>query len=247
MEQNKNGTSFFGGAGFYIVLFLALAIIGASGYFIINNVFHIGQRNDPPRMDIVENAEHPLPDIEVHEDITLPQPSPGTTAPVAGTARIPAESGTNSAADTGAKAEKKTTDTRILPPLEGNTVTPFSMDTLLYNATMDDWRTHNGIDIAAAEDSAVTAAAAGKVLSVTDDYWLGTTVCVECADGYVLTYASLQGSPAVSEGDTVAPGDMIGTAGASSILEEDAGVHLHFSVTKDGVFVDPTEYLKRAG
>ncbi len=33
-------------------------------------------------------------------------------------------------------------------PLDGETVTAFSMDELLYNETLRDWRTHDGVDIA---------------------------------------------------------------------------------------------------
>lgn len=34
-------------------------------------------------------------------------------------------------------------------------LTAFSVDQLLYNETLDDWRTHDGVDIAAAEGDAV--------------------------------------------------------------------------------------------
>ena len=39
----------------------------------------------------------------------------------------------------------------VVSPLEGDVVAAFSMDQLLYNETLEDWRTHDGMDIAAAE------------------------------------------------------------------------------------------------
>lgn len=109
---------------------------------------------------------------------------------------------------------------------------------------MNDWRTHNGVDISAQEGDAVSAAASGKVLSVVEDYWLGTTVTISCADGYELTYGSLQ-TVDVSAGQQVNAGDTIGSAGMTALLEEALGPHLHFSVVKDGVAVDPAVYLKQ--
>ena len=77
-----------------------------------------------------------------------------------------------------------------------------------------------------------------------EDYWLGTTVTISCADGYELTYGSLQTAD-VSAGQQVSAGDTIGSAGMTALLEEALGPHLHFSVVKDGVAVDPAVYLKQ--
>ena len=49
----------------------------------------------------------------------------------------------------------------IVPPLTGETVAAFSADALQYNDTLADWRTHEGLDIAAAEGTEVCAACAG--------------------------------------------------------------------------------------
>ena len=54
----------------------------------------------------------------------------------------------------------------VVPPLAGETAAVFSIDQLTYDATLGDWRTHDGIDIRAAAGDAVVAAAAGTVLSV---------------------------------------------------------------------------------
>ena len=36
---------------------------------------------------------------------------------------------------------------QVVSPLDGTTVTVFSMTELLYDPTMADWRTHDGIDV----------------------------------------------------------------------------------------------------
>lgn len=229
--------SFLNGAGFYIVLFLAIAIIGASGYFIYDTVSHNRDTQDSLANQAVlsEQPEHAVSDSETDTEITAPRPSEERqTVAVSNTAEISATT-----------PATKPTDTTVVLPLHGETVMPFSMDELLYNETMGDWRTHNGVDIAADEGTAVVAAASGKVTSVVNDYWMGSTVTIACGDNYELTYASLS-HPTVSAGDTVGAGDTIGSVGATALQEEALGAHLHFSVVRNGVLMDPAVYLSKA-
>ena len=151
---------------------------------------------------------------------------PGDTVPAMSPSDIPAE-------------EPLT----VTAPLAGETVAVFSVDQLTYNATLDDWRTHDGIDIQAEAGTPVVSAAAGTVLSIRQDSRLGTTVVVEHAGGYATTYASLQPEVSVLAGDELEAGAPIGTVGNTSITEAGLGAHLHFSVTKDGAFIDPAQFL----
>lgn len=133
---------------------------------------------------------------------------------------------------------------QVCSPLDGTTVTVFSMNELMYDETMADWRTHDGLDIQAEEGDAVKTAAAGKVKSVYYDELMGATVVIEHEDGYTTQYSSLQQEPPVEAGKTVAAGDIIGCVGSTAAAESNLGPHLHFSVSKDGKTVDPSEYVK---
>lgn len=133
----------------------------------------------------------------------------------------------------------------VVQPLEGEVVTAFSVDELLYSATMDDWRIHDGVDIAAQEGDSVVSASAGTVLSVTEDAMLGTTVVIDHGNGIEATYASLQEGPMVAPGEQVSAGQIIGTVGTTAASEAAQGPHLHFSVTQDGDTLDPNEFLSR--
>ena len=54
----------------------------------------------------------------------------------------------------------------------------------------------------------------------------------------------VQGMLATMEiGDTVLTGDIIGTVGRTAIAESEEASHIHLSMTKDGVSVDPLEHL----
>ena len=133
---------------------------------------------------------------------------------------------------------------QVVSPLDGTTVTVFSMTELMYDDTMADWRTHNGLDIQAGEGDAVKTAAAGTVVSVRNDELMGTTVVIDHPGGYTTTYASLQENPPVLSGDQVSAGDIIGCVGATAAAESGMGPQLHFSVSKDGSVIDPSEYVK---
>ena len=132
---------------------------------------------------------------------------------------------------------------QVVSPLDGTTVTVFSMTELMYDDTMADWRTHNGLDIQAGEGDAVKTAAAGTVASVINDEMMGTTVTIDHAGGFTTTYASLQKDPPVTAGQQVAAGDIIGRVGSTASAESSMGPHLHFSVSRDGELIDPSEYV----
>ena len=132
---------------------------------------------------------------------------------------------------------------QVCSPLDGTTVTVFSMTELLYDPTMADWRTHDGIDVQADEGAAVKTAAAGTVQSVTDDELMGTTVVIQHDGGYATQYSSLQADVPVQQGQQVAAGEVIGRVGATSAAESRMGPHLHFSVSRDGAVIDPHDYV----
>jgi murein DD-endopeptidase MepM/ murein hydrolase activator NlpD len=99
---------------------------------------------------------------------------------------------------------------------------------------MADWRTHAAIDIAAEIGTTVIAAASGTVKSVYSDDLYGTTVTIDHGGGLVSLYANLAALPAVSEGEYVGVGDVIGSVGATAIAEAGDVTHLHFAMIIDG-------------
>ncbi|MEG9225743.1 peptidoglycan DD-metalloendopeptidase family protein [Aeromicrobium sp. Sec7.5] len=100
-------------------------------------------------------------------------------------------------------------------------------------------RAHDGIDFGAPCGSPVTAAAAGRVASVSRAGGFGLRVEIDHGGGRVTSYSHLS-SAGVAPGATVAAGDTVarvGTTGTST------GCHLHFSVHDHGRAVDPAPLL----
>ena len=124
-------------------------------------------------------------------------------------------------------------------PVQGDILTDYSLEVLSYNPTMDDWRTHDGLDIASAAGTEVKAAAAGTVTAVLQDAMMGTTVVVEHGGGLTSTYSNLASVPTVAVGDTVGAGSVLGSVGGTAIAESALASHLHFSMSLDGSTVDP--------
>ena len=134
----------------------------------------------------------------------------------------------------------------IVWPLRGAVVAAFSADALSYDETMGDWRTHGGVDLAAAIGTEVLAMGPGTVAEVKQDGLMGATVVVDQGDGLRTTYANLAAKPTVSEGDTVRTGDILGAVGDTAIAESGLAPHLHLETRMDGQPVDPMSYLDQA-
>ncbi len=128
-------------------------------------------------------------------------------------------------------------------PCSGKVTAPCSLEELVYCAAMEDWRTHNGIDIAAAEGDPVMAAEAGKISRVYEDDFLGVVVEVEHKDGIVSRYGNLQSIDFISVGTEVGKGDIIGGVGTPGALETGTEPHLHFEVQCNGEYRNPQEYM----
>ena len=128
-------------------------------------------------------------------------------------------------------------------PVRGEVLRPHAVETLRYDQTMGDWRVHDGVDIAADLGTQVRAPAGGTVSDFYTDDLMGTTVVILHADGVMSTCSNLAAPVAVEIGDTVLTGDIIGTVGRTAIAESEEASHIHLSMTKDGVSVDPLEYL----
>ena len=128
-------------------------------------------------------------------------------------------------------------------PVEGTVDRPFSLEAFAYDPTMGDWRTHDGLDIAAETGAAVSACAAGTVESVEDDNMLGMTVTVDHGMGLKSVYANLDEAVDVDAGDPVEPGTVLGTVGTTAVAENAEPSHLHFAMKEYGAAVDPLNYL----
>ncbi len=134
-------------------------------------------------------------------------------------------------------------DISFIWPLNGSISVPYSPDALIYDRTMGDWRTHDGVDLAAPLGTKVMAAADGVVTDIVADEMYGTTVVIDHGAGVVSEYSNLTEMPTVKIGDSVTMSSVIGAIGNTALCESGEVTHLHFRMTVNGESVNPSEYL----
>lgn len=98
---------------------------------------------------------------------------------------------------------------------------------------------HNGLDIAAAEGMEVVAVKSGVVTETRTSATLGRLLKFRTADGYEVMYAHLS-ETLVKKGEEIRQGQAVARSGNTGLS---TGPHLHYSVWKEGVLLDPLPFV----
>lgn len=231
-------SDFISGKGFYLVVLVCVAAIALSGWYLVQGV----------RGGLGDTLDQPVSGSAAIADRPSAQPTPRPAAkpsdpPAAASARL------ETAPSAAPSVQPAPTPTPAPAPLvftwpvKGEIVAGFSVEALAYNQTMGDWRTHNGLDIAADRGAQVLAAAAGTVSALYQDDLMGTVVEIDHGQGLVSQYANLAATPTVKVGDAVSTGTIIGSVGGTAALESGLASHIHYALLKEGYPVDPADYL----
>lgn len=235
------------GKGFYIVLFLCVATIGMSGYYL----FQTFADQPVQSQSVGGDATVVLPDSEANG------PDPQGSVPEEGEKtphRTYSPERVQSQPDNSVPAAQPDRETAALSqpvarvftwPVKGELIRDFSLEVLALDPTMGDWRTHSGLDIGAELGTKVLAISAGTVTEVYEDGLMGTTVVVDHGEGLTSTYSNLAVQATVEPGEGVETGAILGAVGDSAIGESRLAPHLHLEVRKNGQTVDPMDYLPK--
>lgn len=268
MEQIKK---FLRDKGFALALIACLAAAAAAGVWAVRTVRdelknsledlempQTGQEETLPGIDETldetlngswneqEDEAWQQPDTNVANSMTeVPKPTPSAphtdAAPSSGASsgsgfvHEPSALRTDSGSGSDSPAPAST------QPVDGRILNAYSGDELVYNKTLGDWRTHNGVDYACEQGAQVSAPAAGEVTEVgTDGRW-GGIVCIKDSEGRLWRLCGVN-SVSVEKGETVTVGQPLGKAGSISCecAEES---HVHLEVKQDGKYLDPAKLL----
>lgn len=240
MHSNSSGgrlERFFAGKGFYIVLFLCAAVIGISSWM-------LAAGNKTMESNAITNSTV-MDNKRIETVIITPAPAP-EIAPVMSENMIEASAESEEAEEEAVTVwneEPVYEEPAPVWPVMGEIDRGYDTETLHYDATMRDWRTHSGIDICAAMGEEVVAARSGTVESIETDELYGVVLTLNHGDGSYSIYASLSPETAVSVGDWVEPGSTLGYVGGTAICETAQTSHLHYAVIDGGEYADPMYYL----
>lgn len=258
MEHIRN---FLRGKGFVLALTACILAAAAAGIWAVQTI-----RNEMAR-DLENSRTELLPGEETDpgidagmEDDTWQQETAEAAREAEGVPEQPDSAGPSSssgssggASGSGSVLEPSELQTALpdasvsvtpayTQPVSGQVLAVFSGDDLVYNETLGDWRTHNGVDYACKENEDVLAPVAATVEQVTTDGNWGPVVVLKDGQGRLWRLCGVA-DPSVKEGDAVAAGDKLGQAGSipcESLLKS----HIHLEVTEDGGYLDPVKLIK---
>ena len=244
-RYNNKFTKFLNGKGFYVVLALCLAGAGTAAYIAMETAADKARQQPEiirPSDSVASRWTFPQSEETAKEQhgvrISSSQPSSSLSQP---------QSSPSQPAAPSADFEQPEEQVSLLKsswtmPIEGEVFTPYSHGELVKSETLGDWRTHNGVDIAAEKGKSVAAAAKGEVEEVYEDPLWGFVVEIEHPGDITARYCGLDKNVTVKEGDKVKQGQMIGAVGyipAESAMPD----HLHFECLKDDKYIDPLSLM----
>ncbi len=221
MSTKNNVVKLIGNKLFITMLVFAIAIIMISAVF-NRNVQQVAQKQSEVQQDIPVVSETNVP-IAEEENFVAEE----TIEPVDEEPEVVAVMG----------------EISYKLPLAGELQKKFSTEELLWDETMQDWRTHSGIDIAAEVGTEVDTAAPGTVMEAYQDEMYGFVVKIQHSDNVVTVYKNLE-KAVVKKDDAVDEGQMIGTVGNSGAFEIAQKPHLHFEVISDDKNINPLDFIK---
>ena len=234
---------FFAGKGFYIALFLCIAVIGVSSYYLFADT---GTDVDASLSQaVLPEMQHspviaPAPETErppvADDDPPALEATDDEDEAIVDSASTEVEVWSEQSAEAAASAH-------LVWPLDGEITLPFSVTSLIYNPTLGDWRTNDNICLSAPLGTQVVAVSSGLVTSVTHDDFRGMSVTIEHAGGLHSVYSNLAAVPTVYEGDSIVTGEVIGAVGATAPGETAENSHLILKILLDGQPVNPGDYL----
>ena len=128
-------------------------------------------------------------------------------------------------------------------PASGNGIMQFSMDQTTYFSTLDQYKYNPAMIVGGMEGEGIYAAAAGTVKSIDELAQTGVTVTLDMGNGYEAVYGQLKDVP-VSVGDYLSKGTLLGYLDQPTKYYSLEGTNLYFEMKKDGLPVNPMNYME---
>lgn len=124
-------------------------------------------------------------------------------------------------------------------PVFGEIVMDYDNENLVYDKTLEQYRTNDGISLSAQVGDQVKATADGIVKLITNTPESGNTIVIDHGNDWTTTYSQLQDDLLVNEGDIVKKGQVIGGVNTPTKYGILLGSHLDFKIAHEDNYVDP--------
>lgn len=251
--MNQNKSQFWKGKGFYLALALVVAGAALASFLAIDSMMTRLQTDSGQnaRIDGEETipwdeqntpAETKQDDVPVNSESSKESAQPAVSSSGGSSASSQPPQPASAAAQAESTAQPAPQTPSYVSPLNGQPLQAFSGDNLVYNQTLEDWRTHNGLDLAAGQNEQVKSPMAATVTKAEDEDALwGGVVELQAADGTLVRLCGLS-RVYVKEGEQIEQGKAVGLLGQVP-CEAELERHLHVECLQDGAYVDPAALL----
>lgn len=147
--------------------------------------------------------------------------------------------------DNNQNGDESTSLPTFIPPIDSEVSFEFSDSLPVFSQTMNDYRTHLGVDIEAELGTPVLAVADGTVTNIWYDHFMGNCISIEHSGNAVSVYMNLSDETAegIEIGASVSAGDVISSVGESAMNEIAEEPHLHYELKINDKHVDPRSHI----
>ena len=217
-------------AVYYILMGLCVVIIAAAAFISYNSIQDaVNSKKPENKPEIIDPVDTTKDDVTDKTPQTNPETQPESEPK-------PTEPQSNDPAPE--------TKGYIMPVENAEICVGFSTSEPVYSKTLNDWRIHDGVDLAADLGTNVLCVNDGAVEKIESNDLYGISVTVKHTDGKKSVYSNLEDSVELEEGQLINQGDIIGRVGESALYEISDGPHLHFEMSENGKKIDPMKIIK---
>lgn len=242
-------SKFISSKGFYVAVAVCLVGAGVATWMAVDRTI-TGIEDGNNQLIESENQWNDYPELERAETKQSGVDRPAASRP----STPPSSSSSSSSSQEQSAVQQDSAEQSELPvasqilayslPIKSEITGSFSGGELVKNTTLNDWRTHDGIDISAGVGSEVMAAADGTVTDIKADPLWGTVVVIDHPDGLQSVYCGLNSAVTCRVGDSVHGKQVIGKLdGVPCEITEPS--HLHFGIKSEGKWIDPVSVLQK--
>lgn len=183
-----------------------------------------------------------LPEAEGTEDAETAEEDAAEDTGQAANDALPLEDG--SAETAGAAADVWFSEESILEwPASGAVLINYSMDKTVYFATLEQYKYNPALIVGGEVGEMIGASAPGVVTNIEQEAQTGLTVTLDMGNGYSAIYGQLKEVP-LEVGAYVNTGETIGYLSEPTKYFATEGANLYFEVQKDGVPVNPMDFME---
>ena len=127
-------------------------------------------------------------------------------------------------------------------PIEGTVLLDYSMESTIFFPTLQQYQYNPAMIISGKVNQKVYFIAKGKITDISTNEETGCTVTQDLGDGYTAVYGQLK-ELNFDIGDMVESGQVVGYVSEPTKYYSVEGSNIYFQILKDGVPVDPEEFL----